>query len=53
MKESVTAPVTDSVSDAATQPLADVMRVVFCCTGTKAQPWLDGLRTLLPGADVS
>ena len=61
MKEFVTDPVTDSVSDpvsdpvsdAATQPLADVLRVVFCCTGAKAQPWLDGLRILLPGADVS
>ena len=31
----------------------DVMRVVFCCTGTKAQPWLDGLRAALPGANVS
>ena len=49
MKESVTEPVTDP----AIQPLADVMRVVFCCTGTKAKPWLDGLRTLLPGADVN
>ena len=29
------------------------MRVVFCCTGTKAQPWLDGLRAALPGAEVS
>lgn len=30
----------------------NAMRVVFCCTGTKAQPWLDGLRAALPGADV-
>lgn len=28
------------------------MRISFCCTGTKAQPWLDGLRTAFPGADV-
>ena len=32
--------------------LMDGVRVVFCCTGTKAQPWLDGLRAALPGADV-
>ena len=51
--ESVANYVSDPISDAATQPLADVMRVVFCCAGTKAQPWLDGLRTILPGADVS
>ncbi len=29
------------------------MRVTFCCTGTKAEPWLDGLRAALPGADIS
>ena len=28
------------------------MRVSFCCTDTKAQPWLDGLRAALPGAAV-
>jgi glyoxylate/hydroxypyruvate reductase A len=28
------------------------MRISFCCTDTKAQPWLDGLRTALPGAVV-
>ncbi|MDD5324080.1 MAG: glyoxylate/hydroxypyruvate reductase A [Polaromonas sp.] len=28
------------------------MRVSFCCTGTTAQPWLDGLRAALPGAVV-
>lgn len=28
------------------------MRVVFCCTDTKAQPWLEGLRAALPGAAV-
>jgi len=28
------------------------MRVLFCCTGTKAEPWVDGLRAALPGADV-
>lgn len=28
------------------------MRVVFCCTDTNAQPWLDGLRAALPGAQV-
>ncbi len=28
------------------------MRVSFCCTGTTAQPWLDGLRAALPGAAV-
>ncbi len=29
------------------------MRVVFCCTDTKAQPWLDGLRAALPGAEIA
>ena len=28
------------------------MRVTFCCTDTKAQPWLDGLQAALPGASV-
>ena len=28
------------------------MRVTFCCTDTNAQPWLDGLRIALPGAEV-
>ena len=29
------------------------MRVTFCCTDTNAQPWLEGLRAALPGADVA
>ncbi len=28
------------------------MRISFCCTGTKAAPWLDGLRAALPDAQV-
>ena len=28
------------------------MRITFCCTDTKAQPWLNGLQAALPGADV-
>lgn len=28
------------------------MKVIFCCTDTKAQPWLEGLRATLPGAQV-
>ena len=28
------------------------MRITFCCTDTKAQPWLDGLGAALPGAEV-
>ena len=28
------------------------MRISFCCTGTKAQPWLEGLRAAFPGAEV-
>lgn len=28
------------------------MRISFCCTDTKAQPWLEGLRATFPGADV-
>jgi glyoxylate/hydroxypyruvate reductase A len=29
------------------------MRISFCCTDTKAQPWLEGLRAAFPGADVA
>jgi glyoxylate/hydroxypyruvate reductase len=29
------------------------MHISFCCTDTKAQPWLDGLQTALPGARVT
>lgn len=32
--------------------MAIPLRVTFCCTDTKAQPWLDGLRVALPGAIV-
>ena len=28
------------------------MRITFCCTDTKSQPWLDGLHAALPGASV-
>ena len=28
------------------------MRVTFCCTDINAQPWLEGLRAALPGAQV-
>ena len=28
------------------------MRITFCCTNTKAQPWLDGLQTAMPEATV-
>jgi glyoxylate/hydroxypyruvate reductase A len=28
------------------------MRISFCCTDTKAQPWLEGLRAALPDAEV-
>ncbi|PYE76118.1 D-isomer specific 2-hydroxyacid dehydrogenase-like protein [Xylophilus ampelinus] len=29
------------------------MNITFCCTGTKAGPWIDGLRAALPYAAVS
>ena len=29
------------------------MKVTFCCTGTKPEPWLEGLRAALPDADIS
>ncbi len=29
------------------------MRISFCCTDTKAEPWLAGLRSALPQAEVS
>ena len=28
------------------------MRISFCCTDTKAEPWLEGLRSALPGARI-
>ncbi|MES2978646.1 MAG: glyoxylate/hydroxypyruvate reductase A [Pseudomonadota bacterium] len=28
------------------------MRISFCCTDTRAEPWLDGLRAALPDASV-
>lgn len=28
------------------------MRISFCCTNTKAEPWLDAFRRALPGAEV-
>jgi glyoxylate/hydroxypyruvate reductase A len=28
------------------------MKIVFCCTNTKAEPWLEGFRQALPGADI-
>jgi glyoxylate/hydroxypyruvate reductase len=28
------------------------MRISFCCVGTKADPWVEGLRAALPKADV-
>ncbi len=28
------------------------MRISFCCTDTKAEPWLQGLRAALPQADI-
>ena len=29
------------------------MQITFCCTDTASEPWLQGLRAALPGADVS
>ena len=29
------------------------MKITFCCTDTKAEPWLQGLATALPGADIT
>lgn len=29
------------------------MKITFCCTDTKADPWLQGLADELPGADIS
>ncbi len=29
------------------------MNITFCCTDTKAEPWLEGLRAALPGATVT
>jgi glyoxylate/hydroxypyruvate reductase A len=28
------------------------MKIVFCCTHTKAEPWLEGFRQALPGVDI-
>lgn len=29
------------------------MKITFCCTDTKAEPWLQGLAAVLPGAEIS
>jgi glyoxylate/hydroxypyruvate reductase len=29
------------------------MKITFCCTDTKAEPWLQGLSAALPGAEIS
>ena len=29
------------------------MKITFCCTDTKAAPWLQGLAAVLPGAEIS
>ena len=29
------------------------MRIAFCCTNTKPEPWLEGLRAALPQAEIS
>ncbi|NMM86826.1 glyoxylate/hydroxypyruvate reductase A [Rhodococcus sp. SRB_17] len=29
------------------------MKITFCCTDTKSEPWLQGLAAALPGADIS
>jgi glyoxylate/hydroxypyruvate reductase A len=29
------------------------MKITFCCTDTKAEPWLQGLSAALPSADIS
>ncbi|MCW5235195.1 2-hydroxyacid dehydrogenase [Verminephrobacter eiseniae] len=29
------------------------MKITFCCTGTQARPWLQGLAAALPQADIS
>ena len=28
------------------------MKIVFCCTNTKAEPWLEGFRQALPGVEI-
>jgi len=28
------------------------MRIALCCTDTRVEPWIDGLRAALPGAQV-
>jgi glyoxylate/hydroxypyruvate reductase A len=32
---------------------SEAMKITFCCTDTKADPWLQGLSAALPGADIS
>jgi len=29
------------------------MNIILCCTDTKVEPWLQGLQSALPGADIS
>ena len=33
--------------------MTEPLRVTFCCSDTKPEPWLQGLRAALPSADVS
>ena len=36
------------------EPVRSVaMKITFCCTDTKAEPWLQGLAAALPGADIT
>lgn len=29
------------------------MKITFCCTNSKAEPWIEGLNAALPGSDIS
>jgi glyoxylate/hydroxypyruvate reductase A len=33
--------------------MGNPLRITFCCSGTEPEPWLQGLRAALPGAEVS
>ena len=33
--------------------MAAPLRITFCCSGSEPEPWLQGLRAALPGAEVS
>ena len=49
MRQGIKLPREQSCSSLRKLPL---MKIVFCCTNTKAEPWLESFRKALPGVDI-